>query len=68
MTGTVERSLGVGTVSIRVAVMGVVTVMSCKSTATTLVCICEKRKHNTNLSHARNNLKNKKCNYYKLDC
>jgi len=36
MTGTVERSLGVGTVSINMTVMGVVFVVYCKGCSFTL--------------------------------
>jgi len=39
MTGTVERSLGVGTVGIKMAVMGVVTVIWCESVGMTFIDI-----------------------------
>jgi len=43
MTGTVERSLGVGAVSIKVTVMGVVFVVYRQSSGLTLVDICYHR-------------------------
>jgi len=39
MTGAVERALGIGTVSIHMAVMGIVAVMSCKGVDIALVDI-----------------------------
>jgi len=43
MTGTVERSLGVGTVRINMAIVCVMTMVYCQSRGITLVDICHNK-------------------------